>query len=87
MTAAVAGAETGHGDEPLDACGLHAINRLRVDSEKSVVPAKINLGEKSTPSVRITTSMSLTALRIVSRSRASPDAFSGICIFDRYVCR
>jgi hypothetical protein len=76
MTAAVAGAETGHGDEPLDACGLHAINRLRVDSEKSVVPAKINLGEKSTPSVWITTSMSLTALRIVSRSRASPDAFS-----------
>ena len=34
MTAAVAGAETGHGDEPLDACGLHAINRLRVDLEE-----------------------------------------------------
>jgi len=47
-----------------------------VDSEKSLVPSKINLGEKSTPRVWITTPMSWSALLIVSGSSALPATLS-----------
>ena len=49
-----------------------ASTRMRVDSEKSFVPSKTTLGEKSTPRVWITTSMSRSTFRIVSGSSALP---------------
>jgi hypothetical protein len=47
-----------------------------VESEKSLVPLKTGLGEKSTPSVWMTTSTFCSAFRIVSGSSASPDILS-----------
>jgi len=51
MTAAVAGAETGHGIRRLTPVAFMASTKMRVDSKKSVVPSKMTRGEKSTPSV------------------------------------
>ena len=48
------------------------------------MPSKINLGEKSTPRVWITTFMSRRAFRIVSGSSALPDTLSKVCILDLY---
>ena len=47
------------------------------------MPSKTNLGEKSTPRVWITTSMSRRAFRIVSGSSALPDTLSR---FASWIC-
>ena len=88
MTATISSAKTCHGDEPLHACGLHGVDQdASQNSEKSFVPSKTNLGEKSTPRVWITTSMSRSTFQsYVWIERVLPDTLSEFCVLDWYAC-
>ena len=76
MTAAVSGADAGHGNKPLHACRLHGVDQDAGGFRKEACAFKDKSGRKVDADDWMLVNV-LEGIRIVSRSSACPTAYRG----------